>query len=118
MSLPDGFMLVPALFDAATSREHLAALLTELQWEEQRFTIYGRAMPMPRLIAMYGPAGYRYSGVVHPPRPLPPRLDTIRRYGVIIDLADGSLLPRTTEQFRAMMTLRSAAYWTDPVASQ
>jgi len=80
MSLPDGFRLVPALFDAATSREHLAALLTELQWEEQRFTIYGRAMPMPRLIAMYGPAGYRYSGVVHPPRPLSPRLDAIRRH--------------------------------------
>ena len=34
---------------------------------------------MPRLIAMYGPVGYRYSGVVHPPRPLPPRLDAIRR---------------------------------------
>jgi alkylated DNA repair dioxygenase AlkB len=36
-------------------------------------------MPMPRLIAMYGPVGYRYSGVVHPPRALPPRLDGIRR---------------------------------------
>ena len=34
---------------------------------------------MPRLIAMYGPAGYRYSGVVHPPRPLTDLLDAIRR---------------------------------------
>lgn len=40
-------------------------------------------------------------------------LDTIRRYGVIIDLADGTLLPRTTEQFRAMMRKRTAGEWTD-----
>ena len=33
---------------------------------------------MPRLIAMYGPVGYRYSGVVHPPRRLTPRLEAIR----------------------------------------
>lgn len=31
-----------------------------------------------RLIAMYGPAGYRYSDVVHPPRPLPDVLEAIR----------------------------------------
>jgi alkylated DNA repair dioxygenase AlkB len=33
---------------------------------------------MPRLIAMYGPVGYRYSGVVHPPQPLTARLEAIR----------------------------------------
>src|SRR5436853_7662876 len=79
MELPAGFALVSAAFDRAESAAHLATLLAELDWQEQRFTIYGRTMPMPRLIAMYGPVGYRYSGVVHPPRPLPPRLDAIRR---------------------------------------
>ena len=78
-SLPDGFTLLPEAFDSATSAEHVRALLAEVDWEEQRFTIYGRSMPMPRLIAMYGPVGYRYSGVVHPPRPLSRRLDAIRR---------------------------------------
>ena len=78
MELPSGFVLVPAAFDRAESAAHLAALLADLDWEEQRFTIYGRTMPMPRLIAMYGPIGYRYSGVVHPPRPLSPRLGEIR----------------------------------------
>src|SRR5262249_13308644 len=29
-------------------------------------------------IAMYGPVGYRYSGVIHPPQPLTARLETIR----------------------------------------
>src|SRR5439155_1457137 len=42
-------------------------------------TIYGRAMPMPRLVAMYGPVGYRYSGIVHPPRRPAPRLEVVRR---------------------------------------
>jgi alkylated DNA repair dioxygenase AlkB len=78
MRLPDGCVLVPAVFDPAESAAHLRALAAELDWQEHRFTIYGRTMPMPRLIAMYGPVGYRYSGVVHAPRPLPGRLDGIR----------------------------------------
>jgi alkylated DNA repair dioxygenase AlkB len=78
-ALPEGFTLLPAVFDAAASATHLAALVEELDWESQQFTIYGRTMTMPRLIAMYGPVGYRYSGVVHPPRALPPRLEEIRR---------------------------------------
>jgi len=49
MALPEGFTLLPAVFDAASSAAHLAALLDEVDWEEQRFTIYGRTMPMPRL---------------------------------------------------------------------
>ena len=78
MALPHGFMLLPGIFDPASSEAHLRSLLDELDWEEQRFTIYGRTMPMPRLIAMYGPVGYRYSGVVHPPRALSARLGLIR----------------------------------------
>jgi alkylated DNA repair dioxygenase AlkB len=77
--LPAGFTLLPRVFDAAASAAHLRALVAELHWEQQQFTIYGRTTPMPRLIAMYGPVGYRYSGVVHPPCPLPSRLDDIRR---------------------------------------
>ncbi len=80
MSLPYGFTLVRNFFDAAASLAHLDGLIAELAWEEQRFTIYGRTVPMPRLIAMYGPVGYRYSGVVHPPCPLTPRLQAIRRH--------------------------------------
>ena len=79
MNLPPGIAYVPAVFDPPMSAAHLEGLVGELDWEEQRFAIYGREVPMPRLIAMYGPAGYRYSGVVHPPRALTPRLDAIRR---------------------------------------
>lgn len=93
MALPDGFILFADTFAPAASEAHLQALLTELDWEEQRFTIYGRTVPMPRLIAMYGPVGYRYSGVVHPPRPLPARLETIgRRVEEVTDRAFNSVL--------------------------
>ena len=34
--------------------------------------------------------------------------EAIRRYGVICDWNDGSLLPKTTEQFRAAMRMRGA----------
>lgn len=78
MALPPGFVYRPGLFDPAASARHLAELVSDLAWEEQQFTIYGRTMPMPRLIAMYGPVGYRYSGVAHPPLALPARLDAIR----------------------------------------
>ena len=78
MGAPTGITYAPGLFDLRTSARHLGALVRELAWEEQRFTMYGREVPMPRLIAMYGPVGYRYSGVIHPPRPLTPRLDAIR----------------------------------------
>jgi alkylated DNA repair dioxygenase AlkB len=77
-ALPDGFTFVPALFDAHTAAAMLDGLVGELDWEQQHFTIYGRTRPMPRLIAMYGPVGYRYSGVVHPPRALPARLERVR----------------------------------------
>ena len=77
--LPAGFTLIAGCFPPDTSATLLGRLRADLDWEEQRFTIYGRTTPMPRLIAMYGPVGYRYSGVVHPPRPLPPDVDAIRR---------------------------------------
>jgi len=38
-------------------------------------------------------------------------MQTIRRYGVILDWGTGELLPRSTEQFRAMLRRRAAAYW-------
>jgi N-methylhydantoinase B len=39
------------------------------------------------------------------------QLDVIRRHGVICDWGTGELLPRTTEQFRAMIARRTAAHW-------
>ena len=38
-------------------------------------------------------------------------LDLVRRYAVIVDWGDGTLLPKTTEKFREMVGLRAAAHW-------
>jgi N-methylhydantoinase B len=38
-------------------------------------------------------------------------LDLVRRYGVILDWGTGELLPRSTDQFRAMLRRRAAAHW-------
>ena len=78
MSLPTGFAYRAAAFDATASALHLTGLMAELAWEKQQFTIFGRRTPMPRLIAMYGPVGYRYSGVVHPPQSFTAPLEAIR----------------------------------------
>lgn len=39
-------------------------------------------------------------------------LDTIRRYGVLIDRRNNTVLPCSTEQFRAMLKRRMVLYWT------
>jgi N-methylhydantoinase B len=39
------------------------------------------------------------------------RLDVVRRYAVVLDWKDGTLLPTTTEQFREMFRKRSADKW-------
>jgi alkylated DNA repair dioxygenase AlkB len=77
-SLPDGFRYEDGVFDQASADAHLAGLIAEIEWERHDFRIYGRTVPMPRLIAMYAPVAYRYSGVEHPPRPMPSRVARIR----------------------------------------
>ena len=38
-------------------------------------------------------------------------MDRVRRYGVIVDWGTGELLPKTTEQFRAMLERRAVEHW-------
>jgi N-methylhydantoinase B len=41
------------------------------------------------------------------------QLDLVRHYGVILDWETNELLPKSTEQFRAMLARRAARYWRD-----
>lgn len=61
--------LEPGLFEA---------LREETPWEAPSILLFGQRRPVPRLVQMYGPHGYRYSGIDHPPRPLTPRLERLR----------------------------------------
>jgi alkylated DNA repair dioxygenase AlkB len=47
----------------------LARLSAVVDWRQEDARIMGRTVPLPRLTAWYGDAGYRYSGVDNPPRP-------------------------------------------------
>jgi alkylated DNA repair dioxygenase AlkB len=75
---PPDLWLWEGVLDAAEAAELHDALLATVPWETHSFTIFGRTVPMPRRIQMFGPHGYRYSGVVHPPRPLGPVLGPLR----------------------------------------
>lgn len=44
-------------------------LSTELDWRQEEAVVMGRRLPIPRLTAWYGEAGYVYSGIKHEPAP-------------------------------------------------
>jgi N-methylhydantoinase B len=44
--------------------------------------------------------------------------DLVRRYGVILDWGDGTLLPETTRTFREMLQRRTVSKWTPEQASE
>ncbi len=76
---PPGLRIDRAFLTAAAAAEALATLRVEVPWESHTFTIFGRTVPMPRRIQMFGPHGYAYSGVHHPPRALGPTLTGLQR---------------------------------------
>lgn len=43
-------------------------------------------------------------------------LDLVRRYGVILDWKTGEVLPKTTEQYRAMLRRRTVPHWMEVAA--
>ena len=75
---PPGLSWFPQAFSGGEAADFHEALLQSVPWEVHSFVIFGKTVPMPRRIQMFGPFGYSYSGVDHPPRPLLPLLDAIR----------------------------------------
>jgi alkylated DNA repair dioxygenase AlkB len=59
------------LFENAVAEPErvLARLTAAVDWRQEGARIMGRTVPLPRLTAWYGEAGYRYSGVDNPPQP-------------------------------------------------
>jgi alkylated DNA repair dioxygenase AlkB len=78
-ALPADFRWFPAWLAPEEAERLFALLLTDTPWEDQEVTIAGRSIPMPRRVAFYGPFPYFYSGILHPPRFLPPVIDEVRR---------------------------------------
>ena len=53
------------------------ALLSEVEWQQNRIRIYGKEHLEPRLTAWYGPR-YRYSSIHWPEKPMPSALENLR----------------------------------------
>lgn len=60
---------LPGFLAPAEAAQTLAALRTELAWEQREIVLFGRPVLQPRLIAWAGELPYRYSGQTLPPRP-------------------------------------------------
>lgn len=58
-------------FSTDESAAHFNELRRAIRWEEQSIRIYGKVIPMPRLMAWYGDPGksYSYSGITVYPHP-------------------------------------------------
>ena len=68
----DGELLyVESFLDSRYADECFEQLLHQLQWHQESYTIYGKTVLAPRLVAWYGDkqARYRYSGIDHEPLP-------------------------------------------------
>ncbi len=69
----------PGFLPADEAKTWLAALQTELPWEQREIVLFGRAVLQPRLIAWAGDQPYRYSGQTLPPRPFTPSVTELSR---------------------------------------
>ena len=80
--LPDAEL---RLWPKAFERDECAALFGELSatvdWQQERIVMFGRRVPVPRLVAWYGDPGarYAYSGTGHDPLAWTPALRRVRQ---------------------------------------
>ena len=70
--------IVDGFLDEARATALHAILLREIPWRTDRVTVFGRAHPIPRMHAWFGPAPYQWSGIVMQPAPMPRVLDDLR----------------------------------------
>jgi alkylated DNA repair dioxygenase AlkB len=77
----DGYaLLIEQFIPAGDADQYCQDLLREVQWKEEYYTIYGKRVAAPRLVAWYGDpqATYTYSGISHAPLPWLPLLNELK----------------------------------------
>jgi alkylated DNA repair dioxygenase AlkB len=72
--------LWPAAFGATEASELFDGLLRQVDWRQEEILMFGRRVPVPRLVAWHGDPGasYTYSGTEHHPLPWTSALDRVR----------------------------------------
>lgn len=81
LDLPDADVrLWTRAFAPHEADELLAALLTDISWQQEDIVMFGEPRRVPRLVAWHGDPGtaYTYSGTAHEPLPWTPVLQGIR----------------------------------------
>lgn len=70
----------PDFFDIQRSNEIFKKLQTEVPWQQDKITVYGKTHAQPRLTALYGNEGkpYGYSNIVMHPHPWSPLMMFIK----------------------------------------
>jgi alkylated DNA repair dioxygenase AlkB len=81
LDLPDGEARYwPNAFEPAEATRLFAALRRGIDWRAEEILMFGRRVPVPRLVAWHGDAAaaYTYSGTTHEPLPWTAELASIR----------------------------------------
>ncbi len=78
--IPECVTIIPGFLSPTEATALFDALLTEVQWKQEHLAIYGKRVPLPRLVAWYGDPGatYRYSKITNVAQPWTPRLTRIK----------------------------------------
>lgn len=81
-NLPDADVrLLHGLFDPQVSERYLRDLIAEVPWRQDKISMYGKILNLPRLQQWYGDEGltYTWSGIEMKPLPWTPLLLEIKR---------------------------------------
>lgn len=71
-NLPDAeIVYYPHFFNREKADALFAALKSDIPWQQDQITVFGKTHPQPRLTALFGNQGkaYSYSGIVMQPHP-------------------------------------------------
>ncbi len=81
LELPDGAARYwPAALEPGEATRAFEALRRRIDWQAEEILMFGRRVPVPRLVAWHGDpeARYSYSGTAHEPRPWTAELAQLR----------------------------------------
>src|SRR5687767_9428045 len=82
MTLPDADIeFIPNLFSASEADSIFENLKSEVPWEQDTITFYGKRHDLPRLTCWFGDPGarYTYSKISNEPRPWTPLITELKQ---------------------------------------
>lgn len=80
-NFPDAEIIYyPHFFNSLEADTYLSELITEIPWQQDNITVYGKVHEQPRLTALFGNAGkpYSYSNISMQPHPWTALLEKIK----------------------------------------